>query len=167
MLTKLTPLELYAISVPKEAECYLIQDEYVKWLVLNNTNLPNIPISKKYEIVGEVTKDSIYFDPVDYVEKTDNPFHYGRGYLFIDYTNDTNCFETSEESFYSLLADNGVHFVNPMGEKPIVSNYTKEDFKKMDSETITKVLGRENDLLVWQSYESNLVDKIVTLKQVK
>lgn len=50
-------------------------------------------------------------------EKTDNPYWYGQGKPFIDYSTDVNCFETATESVHSLVAAN-VKLENPLWDAP-------------------------------------------------
>lgn len=121
-----THKDTYAIPVPLDAKDYDFVNSRTKHLTftsrgVNLTIAMDVPTLNKYEILGEVTKGniSIYFD-------TGKHFY---------------------KSIYSLLAANGVYFVNPYGE----------DFE-------AKILGNYAE---WQSYEDKLVEKVFIIKKIE
>lgn len=121
-MTTLIENKLYCVEVPSDATEFNIDGKELYYK--SNFEgfgevgrLRNIPdLSDDFKIIGEVSKDEISFDAEPYVEKTDSPYWYSRGFSFIDYTNDSNCFTTSEESFLRLLQSKGVYFENPIKE---------------------------------------------------
>ena len=106
-----------------------------------------VNISGKYKELGIVTKGKIGFDVEPYVEGKIVPNL--RCSLYKNYqlsVDNLDYFDKifKEESFYSLLAANGIYFENPLGEKPNYNQYNYQD----DEEKYFK-----NDISEWQSYE--------------
>lgn len=164
-MKKLEPtLSLYAVEVPLDAEDIELHEEdennvYITYHTGMGSDgydilMETIP-KGEFELLGEVTKDTISFDPENYVE---NLF---RSEAWKDYRILENKgwgsypLLTAKESFYSLLAANGKHFVNPKGRR--------QDIFMPQGRTITF-----SDMLAeWQSYEDNLIKKAVILNKVK
>jgi hypothetical protein len=57
--------------------------------------------------------------------------------------------------FYSLLAANGLYFVNPMGEKP--NSFNKPNYR------ISTLIWQQD---LWQSYEDKLIQKALIIKKI-
>lgn len=165
--------DLYAVKVPKDAYDYSLfytkKDTDNFWWIsyrflktgiefedlANKAICTHIISTEKIEILGEITKDVVGFDLTKYIiclGEFDNDLWY------MDYTkgedDDSMAVDTKEKSFYSLLAANGVHFVNPI-KKPNNYNTLNPAPIPYFSETMEE----------WQSYESNLVEKVIILKQ--
>lgn len=91
------------------------------------------------------------------VEITDNPFWLVQEpFIYIDYTNDSNCFETAKESFQSLLEANGV---------------LKENLLPIPNKSYCRYLVNpyhyEFDLQSWQEAEANVFPPETTLIFIK
>lgn len=70
--------------------------------ILHNEELPrNMEILGFLKELSEEQKEKV-------VDETDNPFWYGVGLKFIDFTRDDNCFATASESLSSLLKVNNI-----------------------------------------------------------
>lgn len=123
MKKELKPTNLIAVEVPKSAMKYILasynnngyysNDLYYATTesLFNNVCFP--ASESKIKILGEVTKDKIGFDVEPYVEKLN-------GGSYADYEHGGNVLKirslNKEESFYSLLAANGLYFENPEGK---------------------------------------------------
>lgn len=60
-----------------------------------------------YIVIGQLSK--ITEDQArEVVDETDNPFWYGQGLKYIDYTVDDNCLETAFNSIQSLIKSEGL-----------------------------------------------------------
>lgn len=165
MTIKLNETGLTAIVVPEDAtdisigslgqELYFIHEGVIKYITIGQG---------KYELLGEVTSNWISFSTENYVEKEYievSDIHSLNGYIegiaFKDYNDEDNCFESSIESFYSLLQSKGIYFVNPM-EKPKGTNLNSSFFEMQIDFNAEKE---------WQSHESKIVKKVVILKEIK
>jgi len=127
-------------NIPKGAKgdlCYLTEQNV--WHI-GNVILPD----GKFKILGTVIKDKIEFDVEPYVDKLN-------GGSYADYEHGGNALKirnlNKEESFYSLLAANGLYFENPMDAWYTYT--TKEDCDK------------------WQSLEDNIITgKLLILEKL-
>lgn len=158
-MTQLQPhKDLYAIPVPLDA-CnyefsyfnYQKQDYTNELTIIFDTEMwkhkykindrPHrlLRVGGNWQILGEVTKDSIPYGVLKLAFK-DGEFGHGIKIL--------------EERIYSLLAVNGVHFVNPM-PKPADDDYSFY--------THINLSAKEE----WQSFEDKLVEKVLIIQNVE
>lgn len=111
-----------------------------------------------YKILGTITADDCSFDCEPYVEESkDMPgiTHAGEIYpveTYYDYDIKSFWLETALESFRSAMAVDGLIFVNPMGEEPLIKDYDGE-VRKFDYQ-----------FNLWQSYESKVSPKWLILE---
>lgn len=162
MIQLLPHKDLYAIKVPLDATNYIIKPGgNISMIAFQSDSLMKVYESPwhidvmpggNWQILGEVTKDSILFDPFNIIERSS-----GREDVlcFKDYTKESHfTFSDPHSSFRSLLTINDLHFVNPM-EKPDFLNasfYASECY--------------DSDLELWQHYEDNLVEKVLIIKKL-
>jgi hypothetical protein len=169
MITELKPTTLIAAEVAPDASNYrfgskvlneilfpndLYYDTYLNIYHTGNVIMPE----GKYKIVGEVTKDNIGFDVEPYVDKYNNGAYrdYKDNYPFYPDFNTPNICLTNEESFYSLLAANGLYFENPL-------DWEKKAYLFKGSENS----WGQNDLDRWQSFEDKLIKgKLLILERI-
>lgn len=119
-----------------------------------------------WEILGTCTKDHIDFDVQDLVESIEvAEYKYGGELhpkdLFLDYESKTYWLESYAESFRSLLSSNGLHFVNPLGEKE--PNYNAVDYGVEPGSYSRYAKER----VEWHQAESNIVQKLLIIKPLK
>ena len=125
MITELKPTNLIAVEVKTNACNYRIVR---KSLFFNETDEPAVPrtleLQNNCKILGEVTKDKIGFDVEPYVDsyEWEDSTTDGLKLAYRDYKDgketddywDMYPFDEPRESFYSLLAANGLYFENPV-----------------------------------------------------
>jgi len=88
-------------------------------------------------------------------EETDNPYWYGQGMKWIDYTDDSNCFVLVSLAFASLLTSLNVLLVNPYGGIP------EFDYAfAPDGPTDSQLVSAQNDYADrfenWQTAQQNV-----------
>lgn len=121
--------DTYAIPVPLDAVNLRIWDDAMgNWLIGYNT-LEKLPPGK-WQILGEVTKGFISPEILKSLGLT-------------------------AEEVYSLLAANGVYFVNPF-EQPITL------YGEPEKEGVVGALNNQ-----WQSFEDKLVEKVLIIKNTE
>ena len=160
---------LYEVVVPKDAICWIATGHNSNYYLYYNLNDEeeeySIKLEGNFELLGEVTADSISFDVEPYVESKNikESFNDYLTKCFVDYTKVNKYFTDKDESFYSLLQSKEIYFVNPIEKPekyvPISSNPTEE--LRIDAQECYK-----KDFLEWQEAESKLVDKVVIIKKV-
>lgn len=119
---------LYSVEVPNNNIKYKIEvlsenDEFEEETMLIFDTLDFLRLTQgKYKILGEVIADWISFYTEHYVEKeyievsdTHSLNGYIEGIGFKDYNDEDNLFESSIESFYSLLQSKGIYFEHCCG----------------------------------------------------
>lgn len=160
-MTQLKPhKDTYVIPVPLDANnCFIDTINHLNIVDGNfeTVGVDHIPLPPgNWQILGEVSKDSISFDVSNLVENDGSnfldyiPF---RGHLW-------NYFDNQNDSFYSLLAANGVYFVNPMA-KPKEDDYMpNDDFTKKQQDNYWQAYNH------WQSFEDKLVEKVLIIQKV-
>lgn len=167
LLTHLKPTELFAIEVPVDAcKEVVINHDLVYYLDIHPI-YETIPLpTGKWEILGIVTKDKISFDVEPYVKKGGLGTY--KDYSYVDKELDEvglfNAliqmrFKTPQESFYSLLAANGLYFINPLVEPQRSPEYYSTLTWQQEDKA-------DKDLREWQQAEDNLVKKLLILKKI-
>lgn len=169
-MTQLQPHKnLYAIKVPLDAKDYDLGVNSIHFKVSPHSKGYNsmaelqgflqtyIEVFKQdednlsnWQILGEVTKDSISFYVEPFVRITEDKFGW------VDYKKEWFYLETADKSFYSLLAANGVFFENPI-ESPV----EKALLKKYEY-----VASYHEDLERWQSHQDKLVKKVLIIEKI-
>ncbi len=156
-LTHLLPTNLYAVEIPEEANEFKFHNYNVSGLFVEQTDSKELNAWKcqleklnKYQILGTVTKDSISFDTEDLVEKHPNIGY--RDYNISIFKHAENWTKnwimySANESFYSLLANYGIYFTNPLGEMPDVEQ------------------PHNSRYIAWEQAENKLVKKVLILKE--
>lgn len=170
-MTPLTPTNLIAVEVPKDAYDFGIRNlsNNVCSLTYNlaNKNYAFPPSENKIldfafeEIIGTIDNGVFDFEAGNYVL---NDLHLRNDGYALDYNYLTHKYEFEEpqESFLSLLEENGVLLTNPMGEKPEPISYEEEDDLGVVSAVRNQKIGK------WQSYESKVVKgKLLIIEKIK
>jgi len=135
--------KLYAVQVPIDSTLHYVEIDhdqvtyYAAWKTEDDYS--NICLDRAYEVVGNVTADTIDFDPAPYVPKD-------HGMLNNIY------------AFRNIYLDaKGLHFVNEM-PKPIPDHYDYHVY--MNSNKF------ELDTEAWQNAENALVKKLLILEKI-
>ncbi len=152
------PTGLYAIEIPKESEdgCELRGRTGRNTLLSFYGCAEAIELPEgKWEYLGTCDKSEVSFDVESYVKKV----KWGKFIVrYMDYKSKELAglvsFETTHESFYSLLEANGITFVNPLGNKPDIILAESQYLESM------------HKLNLWQEAESKLSTKVAILKQL-
>lgn len=165
MIQLLPHKDTYAILMPLDAANFRIDNiDNTLFYRCNFYGIPEIGRIKQlphgnWQILGEVTKDSISFNVEKYIDNfivRNNKYY--KNYLpfkGIDFKDAIDhSFKTANDSFYSLLAANGVYFENPKGHKPTILSRINKHLLEMDLES-------------WQSYQDKLVGKVLIIQKVK
>lgn len=121
-----------------------------------------ITVGFQFKIIGSVTAEHIDFDPEPFLVDTGK---YMDGNLYWCYGDESEKYAWADIAFRSLLTANDVHFVNPYGEKPSISNERKRQEKCIGYSDygLARTIVRE-ETEKWQQAESKLVEKILILK---
>lgn len=161
---------IFAVVVPKETiKCEIknnvanTESLYLK--AFKDENVYRfIPIEVKgvFELLGEVTADSISFDVEPYVNQNEFDVETYDGILvaslrFWDYLEESFDLFDKDESFYSLLQSKVIYFVNPI-EKPNVNDDYWRDANGFTDEYMDEISR-------WQEAESKLVEKVIILNR--
>jgi hypothetical protein len=147
--------DTYAIGLPLDAADIHIPIQGVMKFNVNQEKYIYFIPSFDWQILGEVTKDSISFDPDPILI-----FYAFNGYKDYLAKSEFQHFseQQSNESFYSLLAANGVYFVNPISYPEIHHSFD-------GCENPTEDMICPTWISEWQSYENKLVEKVLIIKK--
>lgn len=151
----------YKIEVLSENDEF--QEETM--LIFDTLDFIRLP-QGKFEIIGEVTCDWISFNVEKYIQKeyieiidTNSLNGCIEGISFKDYNDEENGFESSIESFYSLLQSKEIYFVNPLKQPLNYDLWEKYGDFTQYGKTLSYVCKK------WQESESKLVEKVVILNR--
>lgn len=132
-------------NIPKGAKgdlCYLTEQNV--WHI-GNVILPD----GKFKILGTVIKDKIEFDVEPYVDKLN-------GGSYADYEHGGNALKirnlNKEESFYSLLAANGLYFENHIPDTKGLNPKMVKNFATMYQQ--------------WKSIEDKIVKRLLIIEKI-
>jgi hypothetical protein len=143
---QLLPTDLIAVEVPINSERYLFSllgNMYLTYDVGSSRFEINLGSNEDFEILGEVTANSILTALDDYIRQD----------LKLDF-----------DEFLNLLKANGLHWVNPI-EKPNI-----DKFKDLDdrTESFDKFEKWQDTVKRFDEAESKVIKgKLIILKQVK
>lgn len=157
---------LYTIEVPADATEVHIGKPFGKSRIVYKSpkfyEYRKIELNGEYKLIGEVTADSMTFDPEPYVQAECGGFM-GNVKGFHDYcqvgvTMDGLPLETAEQSFRSFLQSNGKHFKNPLGQRPYILD-TVDAFGNLKYEGSRGIdRGRfGEDLIAWHEAEEKVI----------